>query len=164
MGKKAKAEVARSRPNVGGRPPALKAEHVVVLRGVVAQMPHASLQELGAELERRCRVRVCTATIRRSLRAAGVVRLMPRRSSLPASAAPVAARKRFGYSAAHRRKVASGYSTDLTEAEWALVADLFDKPAGQRGAPPRYERRRLVEACCYVLRTGCAWLLAPTES
>ncbi|WP_370877017.1 hypothetical protein [Acidovorax sp. A1169] len=23
--------------------------------------------------------------------------------------------------------------------------------------PARYERRHLVDACCYVLRTGCAW-------
>jgi putative transposase len=27
--------------------------------------------------------------------------------------------------------------------------------------PPRLERRSLVDACCYVLRTGCAWRLLP---
>lgn len=154
MGKKGKAQAVRSKPNVGGRPPALKPRHVVVLRTVVAQMPHASLQELGAELERRCKVRVCAATIRRNLRAAGVVRLIPRRSSVPALAlaSAVAAQKRYGYSAAHRREPLTGCSTDLTDAEWALVADLFGK-ADQRGAPPRYERRHLIEACC---ATCCA--------
>ena len=49
-------------------------------------------------------------------------------------------------------------NTDLTDAEWALVGDLFERD-GQRGAPPRYERRRMVNACCYALRTGCAWRL-----
>jgi putative transposase len=51
-------------------------------------------------------------------------------------------------------------NTDLTDAEWALVADLFERD-GQRGAPARYERRHMVNACCYALRTGCAWRLLP---
>jgi transposase len=51
-------------------------------------------------------------------------------------------------------------NTDLTDAEWALVADLLERP-GQRGAPARYERRRMVNACCYTLRTGRAWRLLP---
>jgi len=65
------------------------------------------------------------------------------------------------YTEAHRRSDgASGMNTDLTDAEWALVADLFER-AGQRGAPPRFERRHMVNACCYALRTGCAWRLLP---
>ena len=55
------------------------------------------------------------------------------------------------------------YSTSLTDAEWALVADLFERDPGTRGTPPRYARRALVDACCYVLRTGCAWRLLPTS-
>jgi putative transposase len=51
-------------------------------------------------------------------------------------------------------------NTDLTDAEWALVGDLFERD-GKRGAPPRFERRTVVNACCYVLRTGCAWRLLP---
>jgi len=51
-------------------------------------------------------------------------------------------------------------NTDLTDAEWALVADLFER-TGQRGAPPRSERRRMVDARCYTVRTGGAWRLLP---
>lgn len=51
-------------------------------------------------------------------------------------------------------------NTDLTDTEWALVADLFEHP-GRRGAPAGYERRQMVNACCYVLRTGCPWRLLP---
>ena len=40
------------------------------------------------------------------------------------------------------------------------MADLFER-GGQRGARPRYERRPIVNACCYALRTGCAWRLLP---
>ncbi|GAC1536981.1 MAG: hypothetical protein NVS2B4_17220 [Ramlibacter sp.] len=43
----------------------------------------------------------------------------------------------------------------------ALVADFFQHPSGGRGTPPRLKRRTLVEACCYVLRTGCAWRRLP---
>ncbi|WP_256219845.1 MULTISPECIES: transposase [unclassified Variovorax] len=74
-----------------------------------------------------------------------------------------AAHKRYGYTEAHRRESGLAYSTDLTNAEWDLVADLFERPAGSRGTPARYGRRHLVDACCYVLRTGCAWRLLPSS-
>lgn len=57
----------------GGRPPALRSEHVALLRSIVSQMPHATLEELAAELEHRGAVRVCAATIRRIFRAQGIV-------------------------------------------------------------------------------------------
>lgn len=69
--------------------------------------------------------------------------------------------KRYGYTAAHRRKDVSPYSTNLTDAEWNLVADLFERSPGQRGTPAHYSRRELVNACSYVLRTGCTWRLLP---
>ena len=49
---------------------------------------------------------------------------------------------------------------DDCQAEWALVADLFERD-GLRGAPPRYDRRAVVNACVYLVRTGCAWRLLP---
>jgi transposase len=146
--------------NLGGRPPALKPEHIAVLHDIVTERAQASLQEIADELHHRCGVRVCDATIRRALRARGIVRLKPVRRGY--AAAPAAGTKRYGYTAAHRREDVSLYSTNLTDAEWALVADLFERSPGQRGAPAHYSRRELVNACCYVLRTGCAWRLLPT--
>lgn len=29
--------------------------------------------------------------------------------------------------------------------------------------PPKYPRRLLIDACCYVVRTGCAWRMLPKE-
>lgn len=54
----------------------------------------------------------------------------------------------------------TGMNTDLTDVEWSLVADLFERD-GLRGAPPRYDRRSVVNACAYLVRTGCAWRLLP---
>jgi transposase len=147
----------------GGRPPALKPEQVVLLREIVLQTPHATLEELAGEFERQGSVRVCTATIRRTLRSQGIVRLMPERKAFKAPEASQAARKRYGYTAAHRRESNLPYSTDVRDAEWKLVADLFERPARRRGTPARYERRHLVDACCYVLRTGCAWRFLPSN-
>jgi putative transposase len=81
-----------------------------------------------------------------------------RKAFATASKAP----KRYGYTAAHRREDVSTYSTNLTDAEWDLVADLFERAPGQRGTPVHYSRRELVNARSYVLRTGCAWRLLPT--
>lgn len=50
---------------------------------------------------------------------------------------------------------------NLTDAEWDLIADLFERAPGQRGTPVHYSQRELVNACSYVLRTGCAWRLLP---
>jgi len=52
------------------------------------------------------------------------------------------------------------YSTDLTDAQWRLVRDLFDPP-GRRGAPARIPRRRMVNAVLYQARTGCQWRYLP---
>lgn len=66
---------SQPRANPGGRPSALKPEHIAVLHEIVTEHAHASLEEIADELDRRCGVRVCTATIRRALRAQGIVRL-----------------------------------------------------------------------------------------
>lgn len=150
---------SQPQPNLGGRPPALKPEHIAALHDIVAERAQASLQEIADELYHRCGVRVCEATVRRALRAQGVVRLKPTRRVR--ATAPKGA-KRYGYTAAHRREDVPAYSTNLTDAEWELVADLFERAPGQRGTPVHYSRRELVNACSYVLRTGCAWQLLPT--
>jgi putative transposase len=108
-------------------------------------------------LGERCGVKVCSLTVRRALQEAGIVRVKPIRRMLAEESAAKAPR-RYGYTPAHRREAAGrAYSCGLTDAEWEWVADLFEHAAGSRGMPPRLERRSLVDACCYVLRTGCAW-------
>lgn len=72
--------------------------------------------------------------------------------------------ERCGYTAAHRREGVPTYRTNMTDVESELVADLFERAPGQRGTPVHYSRRELVNACSYVLRTGCVWRLLPTRS
>jgi len=49
---------------------------------------------------------------------------------------------------------------ELSDAEWALVEDLFD-PQGRRGVPARYLRRLMVDAILFLARTGCQWRYLP---
>jgi putative transposase len=54
------------------------------------------------------------------------------------------------------------YPTDLTDAEWQLLAPLIPAPK-PGGRPAIHDRRELVNAIAYWLRAGCAWRLLPHD-
>jgi transposase len=54
------------------------------------------------------------------------------------------------------------YPTDLSDAEWTLL-DPHIPPAKGGGRPRRHDRREVVDAIRYVLRSGCAWRLMPHD-
>jgi len=54
------------------------------------------------------------------------------------------------------------YASDLTDAQWDLLDHLI--PAPPEDAPHLiYERRDIVNAILYVLRSGCPWRLLPHD-
>ncbi len=55
-----------------------------------------------------------------------------------------------------------GYTTDLTDAEWTVVAPLVPAPR-PGGRPCRHSRREIVNAIFYIVRGGCAWRLLPRD-
>jgi hypothetical protein len=143
----------RQAKQLKGRPALIGKEHETLLNALVTEAPHASLAELTREFTRRTGLGVCTSTMSKGLKQAGITRLKPTRA--PQVRAPVqgGSPRRVGYTERHRRQDGlSGLNTDLTDAEWALVADLFERSGG-RGKPVTHDRRVLVNACCYVVRT-----------
>lgn len=151
------------RPTKGrpGRKAVMTAEHGPILQAIAGELPRSSIDELTREFNRRSGLNVCSATVRAALRRAGITRMRPIRKPAERAAVQGGNPLRVGYTSRHRRQDgASGMNTDLTEAEWALVADVFERRGG-RGAPAVHERRVLVNACFYVVRTGCAWRLLP---
>ena len=54
------------------------------------------------------------------------------------------------------------YASDLTDAEWALIAPCMP-PAKVVGRPRTTELREVVNAILYLLRSGCPWRLLPKE-
>lgn len=148
-------------PGRPGRKAMVTKEHMPLLVTVASEMPSSSLDELTREFNRRSGLSVCSATVRKGLKQAGVTRARPTRKPTVRAAVQGGAPVRVGYTERHRRSDgASGMNTDLTHAEWELVRDLFERQGG-RGAPAKHERLTMVNACCYVVRTGCAWRLLP---
>ena len=54
------------------------------------------------------------------------------------------------------------YETDLTDAEWRLIAPLLPAPK-QTGRPLSWPLREIVNAIFYVMRGGVAWRLLPSD-
>jgi putative transposase len=52
------------------------------------------------------------------------------------------------------------YASDLTDAEWALIAPALPGPA-TRGRRRSTSLRAVVDALLYILTTGCQWRLLP---
>ena len=54
------------------------------------------------------------------------------------------------------------YASDLTDAEWMLVAPLI-RPAKRGGRPRTVDVRAVLNAIFYVLWTGCQWKALPRD-
>lgn len=54
------------------------------------------------------------------------------------------------------------YPSDLTDAEWAVLAALLP-PAKPGGRPRSVDLRRVVNGLFYLVRAGCAWRYLPRE-
>ena len=54
------------------------------------------------------------------------------------------------------------YPSDLTDAEWAILAPLLPPPK-PTGRPRKWSDRLIADALFYVLRSGCAWRMLPRE-
>ena len=60
----------------------------------------------------------------------------------------------------------TNYPSDLTDEEWNEIKSLVPAPKsgpGKRGRPVELDRRSLVNAIFYVVRSGGAWRLLPGD-
>ncbi len=55
----------------------------------------------------------------------------------------------------------SGYKSDLSDEQWAVIAPLLKRSG--LGRPMKLDLRAVVNAMMYVLRTGCQWAYLPHE-
>ena len=54
------------------------------------------------------------------------------------------------------------YPTDVNDKEWAVIEPYVPKPK-TGGRPAEHNRREIINAIAYVLRSGCAWRLMPHD-
>ena len=59
-------------------------------------------------------------------------------------------------------RMGTHYDSDMTDAQWALVAPLIP-PARPGGRPRTADMRAVVNAICYLVRTGCQWRYLPHD-
>jgi putative transposase len=67
------------------------------------------------------------------------------------------------YDAPTPHEAGQTYPSDMTDAEWAIVAPLLAQPATARGVRPTIDRRAVMNAIFYRLRTGCQWRYLPKD-
>jgi transposase len=155
-----------------GRPPKLTAEQAESLAALVRENPLLSLDDIAWSFRRQTGITLATPTIQKYLREAGLQRTRRSRSTGGAKAGSGGAERsreadavpqEYGYREAHRDPGdAVRYPCGLTDAEWEQVQHLFDPP-GRTGRPEKYPRRQMLDACVYVLRSGCSWRMLPKD-
>jgi len=52
------------------------------------------------------------------------------------------------------------YQSDLTDDQWEAIEPMLPARSA-KGRPPLYERRSLLDAIFYLLRSGCQWRMIP---
>ena len=65
------------------------------------------------------------------------------------------------HKAAYRREE-PGFPSNLSEAEWAVLAPLIPQ-AAPGGRPRKTDMRQAMNAIFYLLRTGCPWRYLPRD-
>src|SRR5271170_1425266 len=61
----------------------------------------------------------------------------------------------------HSRTV-TRYQTDLTDAEWLVIAPYLPQPCAT-GRPRAWPMREIINGIFYVMRAGCPWRLLPND-
>lgn len=147
-------------------------EQMDALVGLVREAPLLSLEDTVSVFRQQQGITLSAPTVRKYLLAAGLrFHRLPRgsgnarrKASHPVNdVATVPARQKYGYDEAHRDPGDRvRYPCGLTDSEWEQVKHLFDPP-GRPGRPEQYPRRQMLDACVYVLRSGCSWRMLPKD-
>jgi putative transposase len=53
------------------------------------------------------------------------------------------------------------YPSDLTDEQWAIIEPLI--PVSRMGRPRTHDLREVVNALCYMQRSGCQWDMLPHD-
>ena len=168
MASSARRQEPRRRP---GRPPKLSPDQKEELVALVRENPMLSLDDTVHLFRRKTGVTLSSVTIRKYLSEAGFTRRRPSRSEVSRAVASGSHErdgegpdpKVYGYNQSHRDPGdQQRYPCGLTDREWEEVQVIFDPP-GRTGRPEKYPRRQVLDACVYVLRSGCSWRMLPKD-
>lgn len=148
-----------------GRPARIRRDDARLRRQIAAH-PDATLAEHCAHWQEQTGCPVSLSTMSRMLARAGCPRRPKSRTPRPppaskkphteAAVAPPPSSRSHPMSSDRRP-----YPTDLTDAEWSILEPLVPPP--KSGGRPARERREILDAIGYVVRSGCAWRCLPHD-
>jgi transposase len=142
-----------------GRPLKVSDEYLPIARELVEAHPTEAVVDLARRFSERTGISVNRQLMAKVLKRAGVVRTAAVDRS---HRAPTPLKSPHRFNDRHRRRgPEGGYPSSLTDYEWSVVADIFERPGP--GRPPKYPRRLLLDGILYVLRTGCSWRMLPKD-
>lgn len=155
-----------------GRPLKLNESQRIQLVQITRENPSAAVADIIDMFRKRTTISLTPVTVLKYLQEAGVTRTkrtarrVTQSDDVPAGSDVDAAQPSvlppYGYNDSHRDVGSSvRYPCGLTDAEWSVVSDIFEKNGP--GRPPTYPRRQILDACLYVLRSGCSWRMLPKD-
>ena len=161
------AMTKRSETGAGGRPPKLSPAAIEPFRTLVLEHPTASIDDLCGLVNQQLGVQLCQLSMYRYLKRVGIQRRKTIGDGISKQdrVVPTATPKRFlenpkaryGYTESHRDDGdVTRYPGALTDAEWALVSDLFEHDGP--GKPPSTTASS-TPYVCYLRR----WRAHPRE-
>ena len=143
---------------LAGRRPILDAAGLHALQDLIESNQRMTLAELAAAFGTRTGKAISIPTLAKGMKALGYakVRLKKARSEPALQTAP-------RYTAEHRREpTATTYPSTLTDREFAVLEPLLAKKT-KRGRPPTYDKRMMLNAIFYQVRTGGSWRYLPKD-
>ena len=144
-----------------GRPPFLTPDEQARFRELALGNSHLKLRGILELLEELTGKEIKEGAARQYLRRMGIRRSRAVRSDDPPRETEQDRTTR--YRPHHRRAPTRvSYPSDLTDAERELLKLVF-APEGAPGRPPSYDRRRILDAIFYIVRTGAPWRLIPHD-
>ncbi len=158
------SRIKKKRAPGGGRRPKFDATMQGRLVALVATHPGLTLVELSALAKAELGISAGTLTLAKALKQQGVSRQKVKREQAAPNSNDTAPKpaKRYGYADRHRELTGHGsYLSNVTDAEWELVADLFENHGS--GRRPQVSRRLMLDAVLYAVRGGVAWRMLPVE-
>lgn len=142
-----------------GPKPVLTDADMDLVEAWVTEDPHRSVASLTRDLTERLGRPITYMMLHHAMKKRGIRCTRPVLIDAPATE-PERTRR---YRPEHRRSPKQGYPSSLTDAEWVVLAPVFEETRPRRGRPMRHEPRVLLDAIFYVLRSGCSWRMLPAE-
>ena len=158
--------------------PALSSEQADLLRSLALSNPSFSRPRLFALFLQQIQKSVGRRTLYSYLKKMGLQKRpyrkktsLPKKSSIkktPKKQEPIkqiSPPRKDSYKKVQRRspdREKQSYPSDLTDQEWIEVKEYL-KNKDPRGNPGKHDKRDILNAIFYILRTGCQWRMLPFD-